>query len=477
MARHRSRTSRSALLSTTICAAAAAAAVALTHDASGQCEAQSLDPTGVASLGEYGYDVATDGQTIVVGARGDDLVGNDAGSARVYEFIGDVWTEVITLSAGDAQASDLFGQAVAVDGEWLVVGSPFDDDAGSASGAVYVYQRLAGAWTFDGKLVPLALEAGDNFGSAVAIDGTRLVIGATGDDDQGMNAGAAYVCEYSDGSWTEQGKLTASGVGIGDRFGSSVDVSGDRIVVGAPLDDDVGINSGSAYVFELDGARTWTLASMLTLIDGATMDEFGGSVSIDGDLIAVGARRHDFVANDAGAVFIFEPGARSWMRTDRIVSPSGAAGDHFGNDVSLAGQRLLVGARLDDNQGADSGSALLFARDDGDWSLQEQLIRDIVDDGDFYGWAVALSADHAIVAALAGMLDGTATGHVHVFNVSPTCQCPADLDGNLAVDIFDLLELLSNWGTGGEGAAIASPEDVVDVFDLIELLSAWGDCA
>ncbi|HSN84954.1 MAG TPA: FG-GAP repeat protein, partial [Polyangiales bacterium] len=163
----------------------------------------------------FGVSVAIDGNTIVIGAERDDP--NDAsctgscdhGSA--YVFVRDafgVWTQQAKLTAGDAASSDTFGCAVAVSGDTALIGSRGDDDNGNGSGAAYVFQRSGASWLEQQKLGASDGAAADMFGAAVALDGNRAVIGAQGDDDNGSTSGAAYVFETSGGLWVEQQKLT-----------------------------------------------------------------------------------------------------------------------------------------------------------------------------------------------------------------------------------------------------------------------------
>ena len=128
----------------------------------------------------------------------------------------------------------------------------------------------------------------DNFGDSVAIAGDTIVVGAPGDDDNGSDSGSAYVFTRTGTTWTEQAKLTASDGAADDYFGSSVAIAGDTIVVGASGDDDEWQCSGSAYVFTRTGT-TWTEQAKLTASDGAANDHFGGSVAIAGDTIVVGS--------------------------------------------------------------------------------------------------------------------------------------------------------------------------------------------
>ena len=163
---------------------------------------------------------------------------------------------------------------------------------------------------------------------------------------------------------SESAKLTASDGDFEDYFGYSVSISGDSVVVGAYRDDDSGINSGSAYIFERDAKGTWTEVQKLTASDGAAEDSFGYIVSISGDSVVVGAYRDDDSGINSGSAYIFERDAKgTWTEVQKLTASDGAAEDSFGYSVSISGERVVVGAVYDDENSNSSGSAYIFERD------------------------------------------------------------------------------------------------------------------
>ncbi len=199
---------------------------------------------------------------------------------------------------------------------------------------------------------------GDGFGRSVAVSGDRIVVGSPFDDDRRPNSGSVYVLEPDGGGGWVETKLTASDGAYSDRFGSSVAVSGDRIVVGAPLDDDRGADSGSAYAFAPDGVGGW-LETKLIAADGDRDDVFGLSVAVSGDRIVIGAREHDDLGRNSGSAFVFEPdGVGGWVET-KLVPPDGRRDGWFGWSVAVFRDLVLVGAPNDDDRGPDSGSVYL----------------------------------------------------------------------------------------------------------------------
>jgi hypothetical protein len=182
----------------------------------------------------------------VVGAHKDDDKDANSGSAYVYVRSGGVWTAQQKLTANDGAVGDYFGRSASVSGDTLVVGAYGDDDNGANSGSAYVYVRSGGVWTEEQKLTANYGAGYDYFGGSVSISGGTLVVGALEDDDKGMESGSAYLYVRSDGVWTEKQKLTAYDGIMNTYFGKSVSVSGDTLVVGAYGDD-----KGATYVHSL----------------------------------------------------------------------------------------------------------------------------------------------------------------------------------------------------------------------------------
>ena len=193
------------------------------------------------------------------------------------------WTQVAKLTADDGADSDYFGNSVSIDGDTVVIGAQYDDVKGESSGSAYVFTRtiagdLASNWTQVDKLNATDGDAGDEFGYSVSIDGDTVVIGAFGHDDKGSDSGSAYVYTRDTAgdltsTWTQVAKLTADDGADSDKFGWSVSIDGDTIVVGAIRDDDKGAKSGSAYVYTRDTAgdpaSNWAQVAKLTADDGA----------------------------------------------------------------------------------------------------------------------------------------------------------------------------------------------------------------
>jgi len=256
-------------------------------------QAATLVASDSASGLAFGGAVALEGDRALIGAAGS-VGGTSAGAAYVFERSGSVWTETAKLTPSDGEAFDFFGGSLSVSGDLALIGSLTAD-----GGAAYVYDRAA-AWAEVAKLGPSDPAPHKNFGVAVAILGQTAVIGARRDDERGKGAGAAYVFERAASMWTQAVKLLAGDGAALDGFGSSVAIEAERVVVGATADV-----PGSAYVFRKHPSG-WTHEGKLVASDGAPFDNFGKSVAVAGDSILVGALNASGPFGNRGAAYFFQ---------------------------------------------------------------------------------------------------------------------------------------------------------------------------
>ena len=233
---------------------------------------QQLLAMDAATGDQLGSSADVDADTAILGAIGDDDGGNGAGAAYVFTRTAGVWTEQMKLVASDPAANNAFGWSVAVDGDTAIVGAPFV----AGGGAAYVFVRSAGVWTQQEKLTADDRAAGDQFGMTVALDSDTVVIGAPGDDDGGSAAGSAYVFVRTGGIWTQRQKVVADDPAASSNFGGSVGFSAGTIVAGATGGEVTMSDSGSAYFFDLSCEGACCLSDgmclLLTPEDCAMMD-------------------------------------------------------------------------------------------------------------------------------------------------------------------------------------------------------------
>ncbi len=321
-------------------------------------EAKLLASDGTAG-NYFGNAVSISGDYAVVGAVADDDNGNISGSAYVFKRSGTSWMEEAKLIVSDGEPGDEFGRSVSISGDYAVIGSILDDDNGDASGSAYVFKRTDTSWIVEAKLLASDGAASDFFGSAVSISGDYAVVGAWADDDNGPISGSAYVFKRSGTSWTQEAKLLASDGAASDRFGNSVSISGNYAVVGASDDDDNGTGSGSAYVFKRSGT-SWTQEAKLLASDGAAGDLFGGSVSISGNYAVIGSIRDDDNGNSSGSAYLFKRNDTSWTQETKLLPSDGAANEVFGWSVSISGDYAIIGTIFDDDNGTEAGSIYIY---------------------------------------------------------------------------------------------------------------------
>jgi len=365
----------------------------------------------------FGYSVSISGDTAVMGAAFEDDLGENSGAAYVFVRSGEVWTEQAKLLASDGAAEDRFGTRVSVSGDTAVVGTIRGDGNAEYSGAAYVFVRSGDLWTEQTKLLASDGESNDYFGSSVSVSGETAVIGAYGDDDKGNGSGAAYVFVRSGGMWTEQAKLLASDGESNDFFGFSVSVSSDTAVIGAYGDDDKGNGSGAAYVFIRSG-DIWSEQAKLVASDGAEEDWFGRAVSIDGASVLIGARLEEESGENSGAAYVFVETGAVWTEQAKLLASDGAAEDWFGASVSIGGDTAVVGAPFDDDKGESTGAAYVFERSGDIWSEQAKLVASDGAAENWFGAAVSLAGEKAVIGAPFNSDTASFCGAAYVFSVS-----------------------------------------------------------
>jgi len=458
----------------------------LTAHVPAQCEPEQemkLTANDADSFDRFGIEVSISGERALVGAYLDEASGPSSGSAYVFVNENNTWVQEDKLVPTDGASGDWFGVSVSIDGDRALVGAQNHDDGANDAGAAYIFERQPNQqWIQMTKLTASQPSPSDWVGHAVALDGDRAIVSAQLDDENGNNAGAAYIFERdTNGVWFEAAKLIASGGAAGDEFGTSVAIHGDVAVVGGRFDNDpqAGANAGSAYVFRRNDKGAWQEETKLLPGDLDAGDEFGFAVAVEVDLVLVGARLDDDNGDNAGAVYVFHQKAgEAWIEQTKLLASDGAGDDRFGESVSINAGRAVVGSRLHDAAGNDAGAAYVFERtvSDGEavWNETAKLIGKDTAGGDFFGISVAVDAGRAIAGANLDSDAGNQSGSAYVFNLAPGGAIPGDFDCSGDVGVADLLQMLAAWGP-----CPACPEDLnhggsVNVSDLLILLANWG---
>lgn len=320
--------------------------------------------------GWFGIGVAVDGDRIVVGESGAVRFtepGSFAGAAYVFERSGAAWVQTAKLVAPDAVAGSFFGYGVTADGGRVGVGAFADDDDGPWSGSVYLFEQQQGAWSVVAKLTASNGAPYTHFGETLDLDGDVLAVGAHIATGAALYSGSAYVFERAAGIWSETAWLTQSDGDVEDRFGQWVAASGERVLIGARLDDDLGENAGAAYVFEKQPGGGWAETAKLHATGGRPWDVFGLRVDLEGDTAVVGGPAASIEGSTGiGTVQVFEKRPAGWEQTRAYGEPHGVGWTAFGFSVALAGGTVLVGAPGDDGAASDAGAAFVFGSPDTD---------------------------------------------------------------------------------------------------------------
>jgi uncharacterized protein (TIGR03437 family) len=407
---------------------------------------QSAEFTATSQSTQLGYSLAVDGDVAVVGAPGTShYIGiTSPGFVNIYARTGGAWS--LQSSIQQPPGNVEYAKAVAVSGGTVVVSGSVVLNGGNV-GAVYVYTQSGSTWSQQAVLTASDIAPGDSFGSAVAVNGGTIVVGAPG---KNTVRGAAYVFTLTGSGWTQQAELTASDGVSYDGFGDAAAVSGGTAVIGAASHNSGrGRLSGAAYVFTQTGS-TWSEQAELTALDGAPSNSFGSAVAVNGHTIAVGANAW---SNYRGAAYIFTRAGTAWIQASELTLAGGAAYDYFGNSVALSGGTVVVGAP---GRNQNTGAAYAYLPQAAGWNLQATVTAG--DAAPNTAFAGALAFDGSTL--LAGDIGGTDSlpqggGAWYAFQV-PTVA-PLNGASLVAGPIApgEVVTLLANLGpTSG---AVASP--------------------
>jgi hypothetical protein len=400
--------------------------------------------------GALGHAVTLDGDTAAL---------SGGGGVYVFRRQGASWVREAKLLGSDSLPGDYFGCQIALHGDTIVVGAKEDDSQGSA----YVFVRQGEVWSEQAKLTAPDAFNGQEFGHSVAIHGDTAVVGAPAPDNWHTIA-AAYVFERQGSSWTLQVKFddpTRSWYSIGE-FGDSIAISEDTIVVGEPYFDSPSSSSGAVYVYRWTGT-SWYEEAMLQPHDVGYKHRFGISVSICGDSLVVGSIRQAAYSN---SVYVFEHRGSVWTETQQLVASTSAGefGDRFGLSVSIAEDVIVVGAPWDKEQGVQSGAAYVFVRTGPRWmELAKVSPAAGIYNLDEFGSAVAADDRRVLVGRPRASEFGYYRGAGHIFEVPPSsgeeyCNCDVGSCGNS----FHKAGCANSTGEGAHLLALGStdPDEV-----------------
>ncbi len=387
----------------------------------------------------FGWSVAVSGDTVVIGAYNEQSDSNGSNtsdgsdntitSGAVYVFVRDnnQWIQQAYIKPSHIDFEVEFGKSLAIEGNTLVVGSPGDsrevtgvnppasNNNSLHSGAAYVFTRLGNTWTQQADIKPSNTKIGARFGQSVAIDNNTIIVGADAESGDGSSpideslprAGAAYIYTRTGNTWIEEAYLKASNADEEDRFGWCVDVSGDSVVVGAFGEDsnassqsnNLDSNSGAAYVFIRSGTA-WSQQKYFKSLVNNPDDNFGFSCSISGDQLMIGAPLYDTMTKtNAGVVEVFQRTGGNWIHSQFITSSTGG---RFGESMDMHSNRAIIGARgatFNTTSTTENGAAFSYELQLGNWEFQDSYSAYNPGTFDFFGYDVGISMSTVVAGS------------------------------------------------------------------------------
>lgn len=390
--------------------------------------------------GRFGLSVAMSGNYYVVGMPLADVGGVvNVGQVLIYDAT--THALIATVANPMPTTEDQFGAAVAISGSILVVGAALDDISGAVNGGrVFVFNATTGALLR--TITNPTPQVNDNFGAVVAISGSTIVVGTPSDNTGGADSGQAYIYDLA-------GTLVATilnpSPATSDAFGGAVAIDGSTIVIGAPGDDTDAVDSGAVYLFNATGGAP--ISTLVNPAPGASVF-FGQGVALSGNTIIVGAPGDDTGADNSGQAYLFRTDG---SRYATLQNPSPAANDSFGRTVALSGIVAVVGAPADDAGATDSGQAYFFSTTDG--ALIKTLANPSPAASDSFGSALATFANSVIVGAFGDDTVNTNLGAAYLFGTFNVAENTTFVGGVRAADQDMPPQTLTYSIIGGADAA------------------------
>ncbi len=408
-----------------------------------------LLPNDTDFFQQFGFAVALSQDTAVIGVPSD---GINSGAAYIFARSGGVWSQQAKLLADDTPAARQFGFSVAINADTVVVGAPND----SGVGAAYVFVRSGASWMQQAKLVLPDPIGNDQFGTAVTIEGDTLAVGAVGTGQFFYYEGAVYVYARSAGTWTQQARLSSDVPGPGNEFGFSLALNNGTLAVGSPFDDDLFLaDAGAVYIFAGSGT-VWNLQAQLTASGAASDDRLGWSVALNGNTLVAGAPRNLFSADVPGSACVFVRNGADWSEQARLAASDGTLDDGFGSAVGVAGDTAVIGSPFDSSFAARGGSIYLFERSGVAWNQSAELAAN--DIGADYRFGISVAADGTTImvgAPLAGDLNVGQFQNGAAYVYEPSSANTAPTAGPQAVTTAEDTPLaITLTGVDAEGAPL-----------------------
>ena len=386
---------------------------------------------------EFSSSIAISGDWAISGTPLHDADANNTNSGIVYIFqkSGSSWTQIADVTGDDTRDEDKFGYSVAIDGDYFIVGAQSRTEPGEPvkTGAAYIFHRSGSTWTQQAKLTATNPSQEDLFGQSVAIKGDYAIVGAHKDDDvdnssTSTNNGAVYIFHRSGTTWSQEAKILADDAAAGDQFGLTVAMtSTDYLIAGAPKNDPY----GAAYIFHRTGT-TWSQEAKLEPSTGQSASEFGTGVAIYGDYAAVG---DPYINTKRGRAVVFHHSGGSWAQEADFMGSGVGTYDYFGFSLALYGNNLAVGCYKGNGNASSSGTAYTFQRNGTDWDEKDLLKASDGASFDYFGYSVAIYGTTVAVGANKADVSGqdkSGSGYIYDLHSSLPVELAdfrADKDG------------------------------------------------
>jgi len=365
-----------------------------------------------------------------------------------------IWDEIYITSASNAPMNQQFGNDVDISHEWAVVGARYDNELGNEAGAAYILKFEAGTWIQHSKLLATNGQMNDEFGASVSISDNRILIGAPGNDDTVQDGGTAYIFEYNGTNWIETEILVPNNPSIDDRFGSSVSVDKNYAAIGTISEDSIALNSGAVYIFEY--SNNWTESAVLKASDAESDDHFGCDLSVSGSQIVIGAKEEDSDGLNAGAVYIFERNDFGiWNQSEKLTINNPEAGRELGTSVDISGNHVAIGAPKSDLNGLDYGVVLVYSKIGNNWFEEQVLQPDSLHTFAGFGASVSISSNYLIAGAPYLNASSPTEGEAYIFRNDGTIW---SLQSSLEASDFEIEDYFgSSVSAFGHNVLIGAP--------------------
>ncbi len=330
----------------------------------------------------------------------------------------DVWTSWQCIASQTAGTGSYLGRVLACDGETLVIGAYQDDHSGRDSGAAYVYRSDGLRWVFEQRLVAPVPWEFDRFGATVAVDNDTILVAAHKREGESPCSGIVYVFQRENGTWQLSQEIVSDHVNesvIGGDFGESIDLDGDLAIIGSDYDDQGGFGAGAAFVYRFNGTQ-WVKEQELRPSAIAQFMHFGGAVAIDGNAALISANKSS-LEDTTECAFVFEYDGASWQETQKLTTTSANENSYFAQSLALDGDTAVIGARYDDGVAASAGAAIIFRRVDSEWVEQQVLTPSTEQGFALFGASVAVLDDTIVVGAPGDFMRYPGTGRAYVYSL------------------------------------------------------------